>query len=208
MTTKTTCSIEECERPRHGKTWCQMHYRRNLYRSSPTAPNLNADPEATFWRKVDKHGPLPEHREDLGPCWLWEAGISKRGYAKWKPPRTFPIQTYIAHRVSFFLINGPIPVDRPQLDHLCRVRRCVNPDHLEPVTLAENLKRGFAAITHCPAGHLYDEQNTYWATVGGYQCRSCRSCHRLNEARRRKEMAGREGTDVRSHARSRLRPST
>ncbi|MGZ6854085.1 MAG: HNH endonuclease [Mycobacteriaceae bacterium] len=85
---------------------------------------------------------------------------------------------------------GPIPRGL-ELDHLCRNRRCVNPDHLEPVSHRENCHRaelGVAAAdimrsrTHCPRGHKYDQSNTY-RTPKGY--RVCRTCHRDRERSRR-----------------------
>jgi hypothetical protein len=82
-----------------------------------------------------------------------------------------------AHRVAFELHVGPIP-DGLHIDHLCRVRLCVNPAHLEPVTAAENTRRQLAAIghpnsrkTHCPRGHPYNAR------------RGCTPCH--TEASRR-----------------------
>lgn len=168
----TSCEIPDCQKPRHGARWCQMHYRRHLYRGDPVAPNKNDDPVATFWSHV---------RTEDSDCWIWTGALSVGGYGKWKPPRQFPIQTYLAHRVAYYLHKGDIPEERPHLDHLCRVRPCVNPDHLEPVTLVENLRRGRTLITHCPSGHEYSEVNTY---VAG-NSRHCRICHRDRERARR-----------------------
>ena len=112
-------------------------------------------------------------------CWLWTAAIA-RGYGVfWFEGRQGP-----AHRYAYERWAGPIP-DGLQLDHLCRVRNCVNPNHLEPVTCRENLLRGEtfnatnAARTHCPQGHEYDEKNTYvWRSQ-----RHCRPCRADAEAR-------------------------
>ncbi|KAB2977369.1 HNH endonuclease [Streptomyces sp. SS1-1] len=89
----------------------------------------------------------------------------------------------MAHRVAYQEIVGPIP-EGLQLDHLCRVRHCVNPAHLEPVTSRENTLRGEnlvainAAKTHCKRGHLFDAANTYrWRNS-----RICRECRRLRSA--------------------------
>ena len=106
-------------------------------------------------------------------CWNWAGSLSRYGYGRirGKPER-------LAHRVVYELLVGPIP-EGLQLDHLCRNPRCVRPDHLEPVTHRENLLRGetFAARhagkTHCPAGHPYDDANTYISKRGQRKCRKC-----------------------------------
>jgi len=90
-------------------------------------------------------------------------------------------------------VNGPIP-EGLDLDHLCRNRWCVNPEHVEPVTRRENLIRGQTTIaqnvskTHCPAGHAYDETNTYYYR-GMRQCRICRDLHRTRWRMKTKGMA-------------------
>lgn len=138
-------------------------------------------PVATrFWAKVEK----------TGTCWLWLGGRSRTGYGKfglgtgkgWK----------LAHRTAYELAVGPIPEGR-QLDHLCRVRHCVNPAHLEPVTRTENVRRGLAGLwgrskTHCPKGHEYTDGNTYRNPTTG--ARSCRECLRVgNRASRARARA-------------------
>lgn len=86
-----------------------------------------------------------------------------------------------AHRLAYEAVKGPIPAGL-QIDHLCRVRNCVNPDHLEAVTQQENVRRGRVgentrSKTHCPQGHPYDEANTYRNPAGS---RNCRTCHRAS----------------------------
>ena len=95
-----------------------------------------------------------------------------------------------AHRFAYEQIVGPIP-DGLQLDHLCRVRSCVNPAHLEPVTCQVNLLRGTGASarnaikTHCPQGHAYGDFNTYIRPEGWRRCREChRAEERMGKARR------------------------
>lgn len=80
----------------------------------------------------------------------------------------------MAHRVAYRLAGGEIP-DGMQIDHLCRVRLCVNPEHLEPVTAAENLRRRYrdAPATHCPNGHEYTPESTRIEPDGGRRCRVC-----------------------------------
>lgn len=127
--------------------------------------------EERFWAKVDKRGP-----ED---CWLWTAYLKPTGYGEiGLGGRNQPMVH--AHRVSYEIANGPIP-EGLVIDHLCRVRNCVNPAHLEAVTNKENLLRGVgpsalsARKTHCSQGHPYDEGNTY--THQG--TRHCKECYRL-----------------------------
>ena len=90
-------------------------------------------------------------------CWFWIGYCDRPGYGqvRWHGHRTSP------HRVSYTQLIGLIP-DGLELDHLCRVRNCVNPLHLEPVSHAENMRRGTPGIhqrakTHCPRGHIYAE---------------------------------------------------
>jgi hypothetical protein len=116
-----------------------------------------------FWAKVDKR---------TGGCWLWRGAITERGYGQfyWGPG-----QYRRAHRVSWDLLRGPIPPGL-QLDHLCREKLCVNPDHLEPVTARENLARSPLTNgnkTHCPQGHEYTADNTILTKQGKRKCKAC-----------------------------------
>lgn len=139
---------------------------------------------SAFWDKVQ---PCP-----MSGCWLWTAyvigpkkGRWNEGYGQvWNGVRVVP-----AHRYSFISLVGEIP-DGLVLDHLCRIRCCVNPAHLEPVTRAENTRRGDLSRngdvqrnrTHCPRGHEYNKANTYTCSRGK---RMCRECSRLNMRARR-----------------------
>lgn len=127
-------------------------------------------PEQRFFSKVSGG--------DVETCWLWTACLSPAGYGRFGMPNSEGSwRGTLAHRWSWEFFNGAIP-DGLCLDHLCRVRACVNPWHMEPVTSAENLRRGVnanAEITHCPRGHVYSEENTYdySGTRGGRQCKIC-----------------------------------
>jgi hypothetical protein len=124
--------------------------------------NANTRPEPRFWAQVDK-------TED---CWIWTGFVGRSGYG-YISVRGLK---KVAHRYGYELTVGPIP-DGLQLDHLCRVRTCVNPAHLEPVTLAENVRRGNApsAISArtdvCPNGH--EGKYERWSS-GARFCRECR----------------------------------
>ena len=86
-----------------------------------------------------------------------------------------------AHRAAYEALIGPIPAGK-QLDHLCRNRMCVNPEHLEPVTAKENTKRARSLIRACPAGHPYDTENTRTSPCGR---RYCAECKRIKSRERR-----------------------
>lgn len=111
-------------------------------------------------------------------CIEWIGGTNGVGYGTFHAGKK--LRTY-AHRWSYQYHVGPIP-DGMHLDHLCRNPKCVNPEHLEPVTCRENLLRGVgpsalhAAKTHCPAGHPYVGDNLYVHPRKGY--RVCRACGR------------------------------
>lgn len=128
-------------------------------------------------------------------CWLWTGAVGTgTGYGRFRMGSRVDdtVRTEQAHRVSYELHVGPIP-DGLHLDHLCRVRRCVNPDHLEPVTQAENNRRGVSPIaafvdaTHCIHGHEFTPENTYRTDKGRY-CRACRR-RRNRDLRARKSQA-------------------
>lgn len=125
-----------------------------------------------FWERVAK-------RDD--GCWLW-IGRTSAGYGI----ATLNNHTVLAHRVAYEILAGPIPSGLT-LDHLCRVRNCVNPAHLEPVTGRENSLRGTsppannARKTHCYKGHPLSGENLRMAQGQ----RNCRECQRVNQREKR-----------------------
>jgi hypothetical protein len=125
---------------------------------------------------------------DSNGCWNWQLSKERGGYGKIK----VAYKSKLAHRVSYEVFVGEIP-NGLQLDHICKVRACVNPAHLEPVTAKENLHRSslkelWAAkkeVTHCPQGHKYTTANTLIKqNKWGNDCRNCRTCHRERELTR------------------------
>lgn len=139
----------------------------------------SADVYGRFEKFVER---VPE-----GGCWLWIGGLNADGYGLFCLSKRKQVS---AHRWIYKYLVGTIPVDK-ELDHLCRVRCCVNPAHLEPVFHRENVMRGngvaakHAAKTHCAYGHLLEYQpNT--------NRRFCRECSRASNKRsywKRKELS-------------------
>ncbi len=131
--------------------------------------------EPRFWAKVKK----------TDSCWLWTANKIGKGYGLFWVGPTMKDFT-VAHRFAYELLVGPIP-EGLTLDHLCKVKHCVNPAHLEPVTNRENVLRsdGITALsarqTHCKYGHPFSAENTYFRSEGGRKCRIC--IKRQNNAR-------------------------
>ena len=109
-----------------------------------------------LWARINRNG--------INGCWLWEGFINADGYGQMRVGD----KTMRVHRVIYGLFHGAIP-DGLQIDHLCRIRHCANPKHLEAVTSQENTLRGNGpylsrqrnlAKTHCPQGHPYNAENT------------------------------------------------
>ncbi len=134
-----------------------------------------------FFSKVNKDGPLPPGRPELGPCWLWRSPPGAGGYGSFY----FQRKQWLAHRASYTILVGEIPAGLT-IDHLCSVRSCVRPSHLEAVTLLENLRRADVwrrrseaqkALTHCPNGHPYSGENLGIRKDGTRACRTCARRH-------------------------------
>lgn len=178
-----TCKIDGCDSLAKGLGMCNLHYGRFRRHGDVdyVAPHLRSGMERIM-RNVEV--------DPISGCWLWTKA-RRSGYATCR----YDKRMWYVHRLTYVLAVGPVP-DGLELDHLCRVRHCVNPAHLEPVTRRENLRRGDtfaarnAAKTHCPAGHPYDKKNTYIQPNGG---RRCRRCHADRVAAARTREGGRVG---------------
>lgn len=131
-------------------------------------------------------------------CWIWMGALSSNGYGN---VHMRPIGNVVAHRIVYQEVRGFIP-DGLDLDHLCRVRCCVNPYHLEPVSRFENLRRGgvidrlldnaknMHAVTHCKRGHEMTPENSYTYPNGKHrQCRTCMREYQRNWIVSRKKAA-------------------
>ena len=114
---------------------------------------------------------------DPSGCLLWTGYTTKEGYGQVSARQDGTQSFYYVHRLMYEWFVGPIP-DGLQIDHLCRIRHCGCPAHMEAVTSRENTLRGespsarAARRTHCPQGHEYDAMNTYYFR-GARQCRAC-----------------------------------
>jgi len=136
---------------------------------------VSVDRLAMFMAKV-----MPE---PMSGCWLWIGALNGKGYGNF---RGESLRTLQAHKFSYETFVGDVPPGL-QLDHKCRTPACVNPEHLEPVTSAENTRRGsalarrravMAGQTHCKRGHELDP--TYVSARKGVRAGKCATCLKEN----------------------------
>jgi hypothetical protein len=174
--TPTICAIDGCGKPVRGRGWCSMHYTRWHKHGDPNICLVDSG----HWRPkgitiVERL--LAETTKTESGCWLWQGTLNHQRYGV----VSHDGRSHSVHRAGYSALVGEIP-EGLTLDHLCRVRHCWNPAHLEPVTIRENLLRGdtLAAInsakTHCVNGHRFSAENTYLRKDRrGRECRTCRA---------------------------------
>jgi len=194
MASQRICSVEGCGKPifTEPSGLCCAHYTRQRRHGDPLGGKPSPPPKGeAIERFLDKLCPEPN-----SGCWLWTGCTNGSGYGHfWYQSRMMA-----AHRFSYAHYRGAIP-DGMLLDHLCRVRCCVNPWHLEVVAHQENCARGEsakatkmrkAAQTHCKNGHPLSGDNLAFDWRGH---RRCKTCHRIQTKesarryRRRKKLA-------------------
>lgn len=181
MPLNRTCSIDGCDQSRRARGWCSGHYNRWQRHGSAMAGGVLYRRGRSLAQRLWSKAPVDE-----AGCWVWQGGRSDTGYGTIRADG----QTLLVHRVAYELVKGPIP-EGLTIDHLCRVRTCINPDHLEAVTGRINILRGVGSAaqnarkTHCLRGHPFTAENTYIRPSGGRGCRICRRAERVERTRAR-----------------------
>lgn len=130
---------------------------------------------------------LADRVDVVGDCWIWSLSTFGNGYGQLSM-RVEGRKSLLAHRAVYRALVGPI-ADDDVLDHLCRVKACVNPDHLDPVTQAINLDRGVGSKVSdaCRRGHPWSEQEPVMRS-GRRTCRVCYNASRRRMYARRGEL--------------------
>lgn len=201
----TICLVDDCDRPSDVRGWCTMHYQRwqrhgdplvvrsvDQLRPACRVPACARKAAArgycqVHWQEAIDHGVIvrrvhPSAAErvwmrfdrDVNGCWLWNGSVQPNGYGTIARAGHGNGREY-AHRFVYTLLVGPIP-DGMCIDHLCRIKRCVNPAHLEVVSYSENILRGLHSElkTHCANGHPRTPENLVRnGRRGSTRCKIC-----------------------------------
>lgn len=184
------CSAPECDGRSLANGLCRAHYKRMRRYGTLELPKASTLVE--YMSKRTRVAAAPSDRPGLGACHEWTGTISVKGYGFVRHSGSLggDYRTRLAHRVAFELAHGQINQD-DVIDHLCRNRKCVNPDHLEQVSNEENLRRGLGyrlrngMSSSCVNGHPYTEENTYRNPNNPSDTR-CRECARERNRKRAK----------------------
>lgn len=167
---KSKCVISDCENQHHARGYCQTHYLR--IKQYGRVDLLPRNPlEVRFWGRVNK----------TTACWEWQGVVNREGYGLWTWRENGYHKSDSAHHFAYIISGKEIPFGY-HLDHLCRNRKCCNPNHLEPVTPRENTLRGIgpsaenARKTHCKRGHEFTQCNTRLKQGKYGILRVCRKC--------------------------------
>lgn len=138
--TRNVCTVLGCDVFVNGRGYCPKHYQRWKTNGDPLIVQFHrCPPEQRVWRHVELALPSV-FRPDLGCCWAWHSTLSDDGYGRMNVRGRW---VYI-HRFVYEMLVGPIPAGL-DLDHLCRVKNCLRPTHMEPVTRGENQRRAIEA---------------------------------------------------------------
>jgi hypothetical protein len=136
------CAVDDCQRNSRVKGLCHKHYEHQRIHGTVIPKVIVGDDKARLLSKLDMCAPVQKHNAHLGSCWIYTGLVNEQtGYGHFN---RVGVPSLLVHRASYELFVGPIP-DGLQIDHLCMVRTCVRPEHLEPVTAAENTRRARAA---------------------------------------------------------------
>jgi hypothetical protein len=128
-------------------------------------------------------------------CWVWLGYVDKAGYARINIRHKGKRKAALAHKVAYEYFVCEVPAGL-ELDHKCRVRCCVNPEHLEPVTRLENVRRGlvpfvsknrFAGVTQCQRGHPFSGENLGRSKNGRRYCKFCRQVAQKRSEEKKRE---------------------
>lgn len=186
------CSISECERPSFCRTWCRFHWQRWYRYGDPLIEKparIVGDDKRRFWSKVNKNGDIPVYAPHLGPCWTWIGHRNPYGYGTFAAGSGTAKRQWLAHRWSYLQQHGSLPSAGLELDHLCRNRACVRPDHLDPVTGYENMIRGMSRPA-IQARQVACNNGGHPLRLGRNGKRFCPTCAREKQLRRYRTIRG------------------